>query len=67
MRRQVFVENFDDLGDTQFRRFVDGAFEISPESGEYLVPIDLTVGNTVELRFERRGEVILNIAAEIIF
>ena len=66
VRRQGLVEDLDDLLDAQFRRFVDGALEVGPEAAQHLVPVDLAVRYIVELGFERRREVIFDIAAEII-
>ena len=64
MRRQHLVEHVEHLGDAQILDLVDRADEVAPEIAQHLAPVDLVVGDAVELLFETGGEIVLDVAGE---
>ena len=64
VRPQHVVQRIQHLGDAQILYFIDRANETDPEIPQHLLPGDLVVGNPVELLFEVRSEVILDVAGE---
>ena len=62
VRRQGVVQRIKHGGDAQLADIVDGGAEISPEVAQQLLPVELAGRDLVELGFERRGEIIFDIA-----
>ena len=67
MRPEHVVERIEHLGDAQILDLVDRADEVAPEILQHLLPVDLVVGDAVELFFQRGGEIIFDIALEEVF
>ena len=67
MRLKQIVERVEHLGDAQILDLVDRADEANPELLQHFLPIDLIVGNAVELFFERGGEIVFDVVREETF
>ena len=67
VRPEQIVERVEHLGDAQFLDLVDRADEAGPEILQHLLPVDLVVGDAVELLFQRGGEIVFDIALEEAF
>ena len=67
MRREHLVQRVHHFGDAQIFNVANGADEVAPEVAQDLFPFQLVVGNEVELFFQARREVVLDIAHEEIF
>src|SRR5579863_5461255 len=64
MRTQQLVEAVEDLRGAEVLRAADGGGKIAPEIAQHLLPIDLAVGDFIELLLEIGGEVIADVAGE---
>src|ERR1700692_894502 len=64
MRRQHRIEGVDHRGDFQILGVVDSADEIAPEVAQHIAPRHFAVGNEIELLFEARREIVLDIFCE---
>ena len=67
VRREHLVERVDHLRDAQFLDVADRGGEVAPEVAQHLLPVDLVVGDAVELLFEVGGEVVFDVAGEEVF
>ena len=67
MGRQHIVEGIEHIGDAQFLDVGEGYGEILPEIAQHFFPVDLAVGDAVELLFQVGGEIIFDIAPEEAF
>src|SRR5690606_7556723 len=64
MRGKHRVERVEHLGDLEVFGVIDRADEVAPKFLEHLPPVDLVVGNAVELVLQRSGEIVLDITPE---
>ena len=64
MRLEQIVERVQHLGNAQILDLVDRADEANPELLQHFLPIDLIVGNAIELFFERSREIVFHVALE---
>ena len=61
------VQRFQHLADAQILDLVDGAGEVAPEVAQHVLPLELAVGDEVELLLEVGREVVLDVALEEAF
>ena len=52
------------MGDPQLGDLAHGGVEVLPEVPQEFLPVQLAVGHQVELFFQRRGEVVLDVTQE---
>ena len=64
VRRQNLLQLVDDVADLQILGFAHGGREIRPEIAQQLLPVQLAVGDFVQLLFQVGREVIGDIAVE---
>ncbi len=64
IRPERLVEGVEHMGDAQVLGLADGGFELLPELGEEDLPVQLAIGNDVELFLQIGGEVVFDIAPE---
>ena len=64
VRGEHLVERVDHLGEAHVLDLIDGADEVLPEVAQHLAPIDLGIGDLVELLFQIGGEIIFHVAHE---
>src|ERR1044072_4560769 len=65
MRPQLLVELVQHLADAEVLGLADGGGEGTPEFAQHLAPVDLAVGDAVQLFLEMGGEVVFDVAGEI--
>ncbi len=58
------IERVDNLRSAKLLRAINGGGEIPPEGAHHLFPVDLGIRDSVEIIFERGGEIIFHIALE---
>ena len=58
------VEGLQHVADAQVLDLVDGAGEVAPEVAQHVLPLELAVGDEVELLLEVGREVVLHVALE---
>ena len=66
MRPKHLVERVEHLGDAQVLDVVDRAGKAGPERFEHILPRHLVVGDAVEVFFQLGGEVVFDVAREIL-
>ena len=64
VRPEQLVQRFEDFADAEILGLGDGAREVLPEVAQDLFPVELVVGDEVELLFEARGEIVFDVALE---
>ena len=62
VRAQELVEAVEHLPGAQILDLAERRREIAPEIGKQVLPVDLRVGDQVELFFERSGEIVFDVA-----
>ncbi len=67
VRAQKLVERFQHVADAQILDLLDGAHEVPPEVAQDVLPLELAVGDEVELLLQVRREVVLHVALEEAF
>ena len=67
MRAKQFVEAVENLRGAQILCFIHRSGEVLPEIAQHLFPVDLIVGDEIELFFETGGEIEFDIAREEAF
>ena len=67
MRAQDLVQRLQHLADAQVLDLVDGAHEVAPEIAQHVLPLELAVGDEVELLLQVGREVVLHVALEEAF
>ena len=67
MRAQKLVEGFQHVADPEILDLLDGAHEVLPEVPQDILPLELAVGDEVELLLQVRREVVLHVALEEAF
>src|SRR6185437_15230937 len=65
VRPQLLVELVQHLADAEVLGLADSGREGAPELAQHLAPVDLAVGDVVQLFLEMGGEVVLDVAGEI--
>ena len=63
MRAEIIIERVENLRRAQILGLAHGRREILPEIAQHLLPVDLVIGDPVELRLEIGGEIIFHISA----
>src|SRR5690606_12314804 len=64
VRTQQFVQRLEHVADAQLLGLGDRARELLPEVAQNLLPVELVVGDEIELLLQARGEIVLDIALE---
>ena len=67
MRPENIVEHVEHFADAQVLDLVDRADEVAPEVAQHLAPVDLAVGDAVEIFFQTRGVVVFDVPGEEVF
>ncbi len=66
-RSKLVIQRIQYIGDAQFLDTIDGSEEIRPEIAQDILPLELAIGNLVELFFKISGEVIFDVTLEETF
>ena len=67
MGAEHLVQHIEDFPNAHVFDAIDRADEVAPEVAQHLAPVDLAVGDAVEIFFQTRGVVVFDVPGEEVF